>query len=324
MTRVAAHRGRILLAQRGRPHVLEISDAGPTEYGRGGEGPGEFRSAYWVGLVGDTVWGIDSRLYRVNLFAPEAEPRTLELGPRGLLYAPMAYFGQGLSGGTAIAGPGEQQVVWVVTVLNERVDTVGRLGASRSIEVRAGSATMRMRDPLDDSGLIGFDVANARIVIGDRRASADEFTLVWIDARGGDTLMLRRYPVERRRVTDEVVDNLIEMQRRFLSVPLNRAGATPEGFRREMRQAIGARRWLPPATDLVVGGSGEVWIRGPEVEPGRPARWTVIARSGEVAATFDLVADRRIVAADGSDAWVIDPEENLYRYRLIPAAAVRR
>jgi hypothetical protein len=265
------------------------------------------------------VWGIDSRLYRVNLFAPGAEPRTLALGPRGLLYAPMVYLGQGLSSGTAIAGPGEQEVVWVVTVIGERVDTVGRLGASRSIEIRAGTATMRMRHPIDDSGLIGFDLPNARIVIADRRSAADALTVAWIDARSGDTLMVRRYPVERRRATAEIVDGLIETQRRFLAVPLERAGATPESFRRELRQAMGSPRWLPPATDLVVGGSGEVWIRGPEVEPDRLARWIVIAISGDIVATFDLRSDRRVAAADGGDAWVMDPEENLYRYRLVPA-----
>jgi len=67
--------GRIYVLESGAQEIRVLAPDGREErrIGREGDGPGEFRRAYAIGVSGDTVWALDSRLDRITLFDREGE-----------------------------------------------------------------------------------------------------------------------------------------------------------------------------------------------------------------------------------------------------------
>jgi len=67
--------GRIYVLESGAQEIRVLAPDGSVErrIGREGDGPGEFRRAYAIGVSGDTVWALDSRLDRITLFDREGE-----------------------------------------------------------------------------------------------------------------------------------------------------------------------------------------------------------------------------------------------------------
>lgn len=62
--------GRVYVLEAGEQEVRVLRPNGSVErrMGREGDGPGEFRSAHALGVVGDTVWVLDARPDRITLF----------------------------------------------------------------------------------------------------------------------------------------------------------------------------------------------------------------------------------------------------------------
>lgn len=70
--------GRVYVLESGAQEIRVLAPDGSVErrIGREGDGPGEFRSAYAIGVFGDTIWALDGRPNRITLFDRDGEVRS--------------------------------------------------------------------------------------------------------------------------------------------------------------------------------------------------------------------------------------------------------
>ncbi|HUG38861.1 MAG TPA: hypothetical protein VMM12_00160, partial [Longimicrobiales bacterium] len=74
--------------------VHDARGARVATIGGAGEGPGEFRTVDGIGLVGDTLWALDRRLYRITYFSPAGELLRSVRVPIDLGTDPVQFFGR--------------------------------------------------------------------------------------------------------------------------------------------------------------------------------------------------------------------------------------
>src|SRR5690554_2302063 len=78
-----SHDGKLLYVAQPQEHTIRVFDAATgaalASFGKGGEGPGEFRDLLRLGWRGDSLYATDFLLQRISLFSSTAEHFTTQV-----------------------------------------------------------------------------------------------------------------------------------------------------------------------------------------------------------------------------------------------------
>ena len=323
----------------GRVYVVVLSDPtihvfGPNltyerRIGRGGSGPGEFRSAPQIGFKADTLWALDAVLRRATFFTPEgfligvtsfatassaAEGRGMEAAkPVGILFdgqllmrqappmTPTATTSNAEAGLKLLRMPFDGQDIDTVAVLSIKKAVI-------SAQLPQG-IRLTLRRPWSFSDLLAVSSNGKHIaVVSQPPAHEDgrgQYTVSRFDTRG-ELVFTRtfRYDAERLQ-TDEVdayLDSKVEDIVSAASLPRARVRETLEdafAFPKYRPGVVGRGR-DPIRGGVLVGADGQIWIGR---DTGTVTSWNILGASGDVAATIPISSDIQLVEVAGSVVW---------------------
>ena len=287
--------------------------------GREGDGPGEFRSIFFVGcLPGDSVGAWDPLLGRLSVFGPGGE-YTRGTSPTALLGGPLPRVHGLLPGGRfvlAVRGSGgfpasgrvaRDTAEWLVLDFEgKRVASLGRFAGTE--QIAHVDATGMLVRPLP------FGRSTVSAVRGDAiyAGSGDAYE-VSVYGAGGEP----RSRIRADRTPVPVTRQDVEAYRRELVT----VGGDARSRQRQAALLDGAPypQRMPAMTGLQVDSEGNVWVQ--EAQPhdaGSAQLWTVFAPDGVVRGTVRLPRDLRVTQI-GLD-WVLglalgeDGDERVHLY----------
>lgn len=301
--------------------------------GRRGAGPGEFDAVTAIGLVGDTLWTLDSNLRRVTLFRANGELLTTarletmspEVGSHGRFYFfyPMAMLrdgalvGFGGTTGRAIAA-GEVTALPLLRVPTSAgaADTIGWVPIGHEhLILRSTRGTMYRAQPFADAPLTAYAPSTGQVFVVERYAAREEGRAsVRVTALGmkGDTVWSRTLPYRARRLDTGVVDSVRAHLTRVL------ASRYPAD---EIERSLFVPSFRPPITDVLAGADGSLWIGWDS--PERIRRFTMLTAGGRAALEIEGPADIHLLWAGDGVAWgqMLDEDDvpTLVRFRTVPS-----
>ncbi len=331
-----AENGMIAIAQLQTSNVLFFSETGESlgSIGRDGEGPGEFRQAWRLGWIADTLYVYDFSLRRFTLIDPDLQyvryiyvPNGARPGPEmagrlpdfgivygGALYADGSVYGQFAGTQNAVANADYDPQKTTYGRVKEDGTIVSYFqfssGATEIIEVPGGGRILGniLPSPVRPILRLSADgIRMAHINVAMEGPDAGTFEIKMEDVLS-DVLYVRRYPFDVVPITEAVRDSILDI--------------AVENYPPEMGQAL--RRgatfppMLPPVVGMVGGRDNTLWIRMHDTAEGRPYR--ILDPSGELVGTLTLPLNSRIAVADLHQIWVIEIDEldveSVVRYRL--------
>lgn len=272
--------GELLVVDAGESAVKVFSESG--EYrrtiGRQGEGPGEFRSIFWVELEGDTLVVNDVRIRRLTLLRLDGTPlSSVVLRPQGWP-TPLNVLGRMPDGRWLVSGSMPRPTGLPVGVVRDTM-AFGFLSASGEGEVEHFHRDLT-------GGMVHIEGANV-LVLG----FAGTIPSI---LRVGDRLVALRPETGMMTVFNAIgvqeAEHALPMPMRPLSgseVARLRAealeGANPQ--RRAFVEAIFADGAVPehyPAfTSVLPDGEEQLWFEALELEPPPARRYSVVSIGGE-------------------------------------------
>jgi hypothetical protein len=287
--------GRVAVASAGTHELRFYSSAGRLlrSIGRAGDGPGEFRSLFWVGrLPGDSLATWDVSPQRLSLFTPGGDfvRAVTSRSPLGIFPLARGVVGDGrvliaASGGTpALDVTGRTSTRGSDTYLLLRpsdgaADTLGEFPGTEQIALAGADGGFLMR-PLPFGRTTLAAVHDSLIYVAD----SDRFEIRVFSLRGHLVGLIRaaQAPVP---VTAED----IAAYRRTL-VTLGAEGDR-EAERREQRllDAAPYPATMPAYIALKVDSEGDIWVQAPQ-RPGSTdgSLWTVFTPDGRPRGTVRL------------------------------------
>jgi hypothetical protein len=284
--------GSVLVAN-GEPPELRLFGPGGAlkrQFGRVGEGPGEFRWLSWAAVSGDSVLAFDLGQRRLVVFARDG--RILPAPPRpasdlrlGLKIVGRLACGSWLAepvqamGRPGQRGPLRDSIgVLLLSSGMDRVEhTLGSFPGVTTVTLSSGEGrTRRMAvgvTPFYATTLTG--VSDSLVFTLD--TATPDLTLWDCAGRRRMTVVL---PMPDRPLSSAVVTRLKEREAR------NSRGEAERAFV-EMRYAqANLPSRLPRVRSIVPGVRGELWVEQYEPDPQARATWWVIDRRGLVVATL--------------------------------------
>lgn len=310
----------------------EIHIYGPEgEYshsvGRDGRGPGEFERLTNVGLLGDTLWVLDSGERRITLFSRDgthlATTRyALGRSSSGLSDRfPTAVVPGGVALGSASAslasGKAFQDVrrpILLMTLAGEMLDTLAWVPTEHAHFVLKSDGGYTFGPQLfTDAGLTVVPPSSTRFFIVDRSVATTErnavFHVTAIET-SGDTLWNRSYTYAPKPVEKARADSLLDAQQRRGI----RSGYSPG----EIRDAVFLPDYYTPITSGVAGSDGKLWLRREEGQP--TVEYWILGIDGTLLATVSVPSNLTLMAATDSVVWGIETDEydvpTVVRYRI--------
>jgi len=309
-------------------------------YGRGGEGPGEFRSIRAFGVVGDTLWVSDGTLARTTLFGPDGNLAgtitarvEVPIGdmrgrPLTVSVVPDALRPDGLIGSAfirAISPNLPDSIVYVPELLFDRngqvVDTVEMVRTlvsrpARVIERDNGASYVYLDPPRPDSGSyevkVGAGTFKVRWSVAERSA-VGTLSAVLSDP-GGDTIASTVLGYDPRPVTEHYLDSLAASRAR---------GPWSSSDSLTLYNAYRSATQLPPhhvpVQSPVVVGDGSIWVR---IEPNVPSRnrWLLFRLDGQVLGTLSIPLGAFPRWSHNGEIWLMERDALdvpwLVRYRV--------
>ncbi len=335
-------RGTIAIGQNRDGRVVFYSAEGKRigEFGRPGEGPGEFRLMSELGWRGDSLWVTDEMLPRVTIVGPDRRlvrtqpfPRSSSVPPfdqvSGLTFLALAEDGGLLLSGRpkadpALGGPTRQPAARRVQEFFRR-DAAGETGRRLArrpptacvapLQVPGGEALAGI--PFCQSPLSGVAPDGSRVALLSVENPFAEFRTVRLTvvAARGDTVLSRDVAVSPIPITAQ------EVMAELVNPPGQRAMLTTEQKQHAVR-AVGIPRQRPAATSLLVSNDGTVWLETPT----RAAThtWVQLSPSGSPRRRVELPASSELLVAEGELLWAretsSDGLHNVVRYRIGAAA----
>ncbi len=309
--------GRIVLVNQGTQQIRYYDSTGRflRSAGRAGEGPGEFRDAFYLwALPGDTVWVGDYRPWQFLVFTPEGDwVRTVRPTPFYLnTPAVMAV----LDDGRSVLANGDA-VMAATTRFDPRQLTVVIHGADGAVSDTLGTWENGRWGVVEDIPgavrLFPLFESFARITAGGTRILASHNSTPEIRVfHAGEPVALER--IIRWTVGDRGISAAdIDSERRRLAEPFVTAD---EGMReRLLKPLVSDARpvadQFPAFGGLMSGRDGRIWIRDFN-RPGTTTRpqWTAFDAEGraQCQATFPDVEQVYEIGADYLLA--LDPDED--------------
>ncbi len=260
--------------------------------GRQGDGPGEFRLPIRHGLLGDTLWVLDLALFRLSTFLPDGTHlRTRRVEPIDL--------GTPLSAPHTMTALLQGPYALAVPLAHPRNEGRGRLPVlvgdrefrdSRSVlEVvrpssmyipKVGSFSMA---PFRIPPFVGVAGNGKGFVAANWREEERGVLRVTRFAPSGEVKWVRRVRRPVTPVPHEIRDSLVTEGLRLARPYLQRARARGtlggNSFRDLVTEGLGIPTHFPPASSIVLGRDGSVWI--PSGELTDPVQWLVLDVRGE-------------------------------------------
>lgn len=316
--------GRIVVASAGTQQVRFYGADGALlrAVGRAGEGPGEFRTPFWLGrLRGDSVAVWDAGLRRFSILSPAGDfgravqpSGSLGVFPRIMGVLPDDRFVVAASTSAQVLPPPGQPrrdtaAYVVVDGTGAVVDTLGLFAGTEMVAVGTPETGFVMR-PRPFGRQTVAAVRDGRLYV----ATADAYQVAVYEPEGG---LRAVYRAERQAIPVTQQDQ--EDYRRTL-VTLG-GDAQSRAKSAALLDAVSFPAEMPPLTAMEVDSAGNLWLREPQ-KPGDDAQptWTVLDRDGRVLGTARLPRGLGVRQIGGD--WVLgvvvdaDQVEHVRLYRL--------
>jgi hypothetical protein len=319
--------GRVAVASNGGGEILIYrADGGfDRRAGRRGDGPGEFRTLFALGLLpGDSLAVWDALAGRLSVFAADGSfsraisPRAGGLLPRAMGWTESGELVLGVPGGGA--PPASDAPAVSRGSIELRI--VGRDGSSaRSLGRFPGAEMAGIRNASGGTLVrpLPFGRQTLAVVMGDRIyvASGDGYEVAEYGRDGVERLIRTDrapLPVHKRDIED---------YRRSLIVLGGEGSAQLRRDEQRLLAGIRYPRTMPPIADLAADANGRLWVKeGSRPGDVEPEMWTVFAPSGEAMGTVRVPRNLRVTQI-GRD-WLLgiaidaDRLEHVRLYRLRP------
>ena len=272
--------------------------------GRRGQGPGEFQSMGHLGLLGDTVWVLDSRNRRITLFNLDGDliesvraPRIL-LSPAPDLVAlrptylrPDRNWVSGAAMEVGIEGVSYTVPELLFDPSGALADTLRNVEIVIRLRVTIDSISFLPEDLLLDDPIISHDPGVRTVIVRRAGATSDvpsTFSVTSISV-SGDTVFDTSFEYRPMPVSDTYIDRVVE------SLAAGRQARMGAGrFERALRS--GLPPFHPPVTQVRFGEDGAIWLRR-ESEDG--AIWPIWLRrersEGETEAQYWILEPDGVV-----------------------------
>jgi hypothetical protein len=322
--------GNLLIAEprTGVVQVLDPATLHTDRIGRRGEGPGEFRSPWVAGLVGDSIAIWDSAVRRLTVLDARSweVARTVHLsavgGPAALLSSGRKV-ARGVSFERATQTTTEQLVV--IGPDGQGVRDPIPLGAgARQFRLETGGARRVVFQPWSDHPLWSPLPNGDGFVVVERRASGTpEIRTHRYDATGAllrstslDYTPRRIFPTHVRDMARSISEGVKESAIRF-GIPVDMRGLSMNAVARH----LDVPERFPPVTHVSVAVSGELILRL-HAEPDAPdVKYWLIGLDGSRRSTW-LPEDFTLLFVSATDLWGTRRgpygETYLIRYSLEP------
>lgn len=332
MTRVAdittSADGRYLYVVESAERAVWMFDAGSGRFirkiGRGGDGPGEFRSPLKLGWRGDTLYVTDGQLPRITLFAATGEYyRTITfqspaLPQTGLGIAPIGYTAAGdvlatpLLASQHVRGGQLASISWY---LLNRSGAIMRTVGLRELRgggktVSFGSPMSRGRTvqlslPLTDRNFLGMEPDGESLLLLDQPAGTDPIGRFRIRrlSLDGDTLYARTYRYAPRAVSRPFRDSVRAERAAMYAEAFNLEPARVRGI---MQEHLTFPEYHPPFTALrgwlTITRDGGAWLRREDLG-GSTVHWLVVSPAGDVTGSVVAPREMRILHVEAGKVW---------------------
>jgi hypothetical protein len=333
----SANRLALIQLQDARIRFFDGSGEPVGEFGRGGEGPGEFRRPLRGGWVGDTLWIDDSQLDRTTLISPELELVRTVANPPALrpIQGATTRIPEFGSGTPYAIYPGDTMLVSALPKAGDpfanvfdgfpllRVSAEGHI--ARVVTERPSDEGGSFFVNYADGGGAGFPVPFHQGTRWSVSPDGERIALLTVTFPGPDVSTFRVEVVDEHG--NEIFDRVYETS--TISIPESvidsvisaRAESTSN---RQMRSAIlnDLKDRIPsmysPVDDILLGFDARVWV---SLRPGREGNsWLVLQPDGEPSMRVTLPANTRVMVAGDRYVWGLETDElgveSVVRYRL--------
>jgi hypothetical protein len=278
--------GRIAVVNQGSQQLRLYDRDGQflSQSGRAGEGPGEFRDAFYLAILpGDTIWVGDYRPWRFLVFDADGNwVRTTQADPPYINTALFSVLEDGrfiIASRPLPSGSGTQfEPVYLTVVIHgpdgSLIDTIGSYPNGRRGRLESDPSALTLY-PLFES-FARASATGTSIVIA--HTSQPEYSILTISDTAQVERIVRWTPGDRTIPTSE-----IEAERRRIAEPYE--DLDPGMQRRLVQPLVSTDRPIadqfPAFASLVAGRDGRIWVR----EYARPSapephHWLVFGAGG--------------------------------------------
>lgn len=308
------------------------------DIGRGGDGPGDFRSPDKLGWKGDSLWVSDHQLTRTSLFdrgGRFGSSCTFVWSSRSripLTYIPWQLLADGsvLGGKVRVPQPySESSPVLLAEVRFTRsgrpIDTVAVLAATHAglVVERGRAPPIIAAQPFRDDPLLAVSPDGSGIVIVNRDAATRRVGDAFVVTRlgpAGDTVFTRVYRYTARPLpVSEVATTLEDLARGMRRVSRDRDLST------RIRRAMYVPRFRTPIEEVVAGRDGTIWLRR-ESSGLTARRWTVLDARGNLLRTVEVPVGTRVLQAEAGRLWGVQEDADgipyVVRLRVVPRTRI--
>ena len=330
--------GSIYVVQPDEQRIRQFAAVGEPRLsiGRRGRGPGEFQRPQYAVWRADTLVVTDRALGRLTAFTAQgAVHYTLStLSGAAVRRLPRALLANGLMLAEQSVGSDDDLVDGVVTTRplllidheGSTVDTLAVLSFGAHVQARVvitvdGEPTYSyFTHPFPDGDAYDVD-PDGRAVVVVSQVAGDEsnprFSVVRLSPSGWNEWS-RSFSYTPQRVSAMTRDTLGALATKFTQHPAFRERVPRGQIERSLRRDIHVPSFLAPASDVVAGRDGSVWIRREPVS--QDALWMVLDHRGTHIANARMPFGFRPYQADKDHVWGIElgemDEPHVVRYRL--------
>ncbi len=299
-------------------------------FGRKGDGPGEFRSPYRLGLLADTLWVSDRTHRRVSFFSADgrflkSENIMSPASASSAASAPIALTKQGF----AIAIPGSVTVgkepiversVPIVRISrkSQAVDTITVMHYSDRqpvIQLSVGR-TSYLTDPMPERPLRVVSPDGRLVLVVERTSRTQQvgYARVLIFDSDGRQRLAKTYrttPVSVSKISrDSILARYVAAYKSSFPSEL----ATKQA----VSNALQLPEFYPSISSAGITNDGRFYLAMPS--DGTPVRWTVFSERGDELFAFDLPRESQVVSMAAQFVWVMSTDHDgvntISRHRL--------
>ena len=321
---------------------IALIDANGTflrRIGRPGRGPGEFGRLLRIGLIGDTLWAVDSALRRLVFFDLRGDhlrtiaaqnPDSVHWPEFPLAILPQAVLREGLVGSRRSPVPPEGPVVVVLRANGDEARELAKLEYARQsliVEGSRGISVIRYQ-PLDDSPFWQVSPDGARVMVVERpaaRSQAAAFFTIKAYESDGAALFTTTCHYAPARVPDRVKSEIV---RNATAYNVGTFAGSSRDAEAAVRRNLYMPDFYPPIEATGVGEDHTLWLRMHRDNGDKRGLWIIVNANGNVAYGVRGPAGLTIWAASASHVWGVEQDSNgvpqLARYRVTPAADAGR
>ncbi len=325
---LVARNGTIVAAQP-QDNLLRYFDGKGTPlgtFGRGGAGPGEFKSLGLRGWAGDTLWVGDISTRRLTLVGPDRKlattvpfPTAVTVGPSAkaplpslAFIIPQSYQRDGSMLVSALAGKGADWTEWTSAdnkdatpilrvsgegVLDRIVAWRPSFHCSVSIEIKGGTGSMSIpfcATPLLAYSDDGGGVAQVSMENATGRSARYQLTVV---RDKGDTVFSRTYAYAPQAIPRQAADSAIAARSRM------QGGAWIDAVKKMTIPPT-----YPPVSRVLIGRDATVWLES--YPTGATRSWTVLDEHGNPVATATVPRNVALQVVSLDAVWAIETDED--------------